>query len=117
MYSLDLNKNPDEIKLDTIGIYKVYMGFIYEIKDNKINRIDANEDSPKREQWAENKVLEGAKEIDVDYDVYVLDKNSKLLKFSKGMLQELNFENTKFEFSKMFINSDLKNNYFISENC
>jgi len=116
MYSLDLNKNPDEIKLDTIGIYKVYMGFIYEIKDNKINRIDANEDSPKREQWAENKVLEGAKEIDVDYDVYVLDKNSKLLKFSKGMLQELNFENTKFEFSKMFINSDLKNNYFISEN-
>lgn len=115
-YSSDLNKNPEVIKLDGVGISKVYMGFIYELKDNKINRIDANEDEPKRELWAENSILEGAKDIAIDFDIYVLDKNSKLLRFSKGINQNLNFENNKFDFSKMFINSDLKNNYFISEN-
>jgi len=115
-YSLDLNKNPEVIKLDAIGISKVYMGFIYELKGNKIYRIDANEDEPKRELWAENSSLENAKDIAIDFDIYVLDKNSKLLRFSKGVNQNINFENSKFEFSKMFINSDLKNNYFISEN-
>ena len=115
-YSLDLNKNPEVIKVDSTGISKVYMGFIYELKDNKINRIDANEDEPKRELWAENSVLENAKDIAIDFDIYILDKNSKLLRFSKGVNQNINFENDKFNFSKMYINSDLKNNYFISEN-
>ena len=86
------------------------------IKDNKINRIDANEDEPKREIWAENSLLEEAKDIVLDFDIYVLDKNSKLLRFSKGVNQKINFENDKYSFSKMYINSDLKNNYFISEN-
>jgi len=115
-YSLDLNKNPEVIKLDGVGISKVYMGFIYELNDNKIYRIDANEDEPKRELWAENSSLENAKDIALDFDIYVLDRNSKLLRFSKGVNQNLNFENNKFEFSKMYISSDLKNNYFISEN-
>jgi hypothetical protein len=115
-YSLDLNKNPETIKVEGTGISEVYMGFIYEIKDNKIFRIDANEDEPKRELWAENSIIEGAKDIDIDFDIYILDKNSKLQRFSKGVNQNINFENTKFEFSKMYINSDLKNNYFISEN-
>jgi hypothetical protein len=115
-YTLDLNKNPEVINLDSIGISKVYMGFIYELKENKVYRIDANEDSPKRELWAENNLLENAIDISIDFDIFVLDKNSQLLRFSKGINQKINFENDRFEFSKMYINSDIKNNYFISEN-
>jgi hypothetical protein len=115
-YSLDLNKNPEQIKLDSIGISEVYMGFIYELKDNKIYRINANDDQPKRELWAENSTLDGAKDIAIDFDIYVLDKDSILNKFSKGVVQNINFENSDLNLSKMFISSELKNYYFISEN-
>jgi hypothetical protein len=115
-YSLDLNKNPEQIKLDSIGISEVYMGFIYELKDNKIYRINANDDQPKRELWAENSILDGAKDIAIDFDIYVLDKDSILNKFSKGVVQNINFENSDLNLSKMFIGSELKNYYFISEN-
>jgi len=115
-YSLDLNKNPEVIKLDDIGISKVYMAFIYEIQENKIYRINANDDEPKRELWGQSDLVQGAKDISIDFDIYVLDKDSKLLKFSKGINQNIAFENKEFEFSKMFISSDLKSNFFISEN-
>ena len=115
-FTPDLNKSDNEIKLDQVGIPRVYSGFIYELKDNKITRIDSNSDKPSRELWAENEKLVNAKDLFIDYDVYVLDKDSKLLKFSSGVLQDLKFENDKYSFSKMFINSNLTYNYFVSDN-
>jgi len=115
-FTPDLNKSDNEIKLDQVGIPRVYSGFIYELKDNKITRIDSNSDTPSRELWAENEKLLNAKDLFIDYDVYVLDKDSKLLKFSRGVLQDLKFENNKYSFSKMFINSNLTYNYFVSDN-
>lgn len=116
LYTQDLNKENQDIKLEGIGVSRMYMNFIYEIKDNKINRIDLNDDSPARVLWAENMAISEAKDINIDFDIYILDKNSKLLRFSRGVLQPTNFENDKYSFSKLFISSNVKNNYFISEN-
>ena len=66
--------------------------------------------------WAENDKIKDARDLAIDYDIYVLDKDSKLLKFTKGVLQDIKFNNTKYTFNKMFIDSNLSNNYFISEN-
>jgi hypothetical protein len=115
-FAPDMNKNEAEIKLGEIGIPRVYMGFIYELKDNKITRVDSNSDSPSRELWAENDKIKDARDFVIDYDIYVLDKDSKLLKFTKGVLQENKFNNSKYTFNKMFIDSNLSSNYFISEN-
>ena len=114
-FSLDLNKNSNELSLDKIGITKNFGNFVYELKDGKINKIDTNSDSPKREVWAESEALNNAKDIDIDYDIYVLDKSSKLVKYSKGVDQKINFE-SRFELSKMFIDSAFSNFYFINEN-
>jgi hypothetical protein len=116
LYTQDLNKENQDIKIENLGISRMYMNFIYEIKDNKINRIDLNDDSPSRVLWAENSAISEAKDISVDFDIYLLDKNSKLLKFTRGVLQKTNFENEKYTFSKMFVSSGLKNNYFVGEN-
>ena len=116
LYTQDLNKENQDIKLEGIGVSRMYMNFIYEIKDNKINRIDLNDDSPARVLWAENSAISEAKDINIDFDIYILDKNSKLLRFSRGVLQPTNFENDRYNFSKLFISSNVKNNYFISEN-
>jgi len=116
LYTQDLNKENQDIKLENIGISRTYMNFIYEINGNKINRIDLNDDSPTRDIWAENNAISEAKDISVDFDIYLLDKNSRLLKFTRGILQNLNFENEKYNFSKLFVSSNLKNNYFVGEN-
>jgi hypothetical protein len=116
LYTQDLNKENQDIKIEGLGTSRMYMNFIYEIKDNKINRIDLNDDSPQRVLWAENSAITDAKDINIDFDIYLLDKNSKLLRFSRGVLQNTNFENDRYNFSKLFISSSLKNNYFISEN-
>jgi len=116
LYTQDLNKENQDIKLENIGISRTYMNFIYEINGNKINRIDLNDDSPTRVLWAENNAISEAKDISVDFDIYLLDKNSRLLKFTRGILQNLNFENEKYNFSKLFVSSNLKNNYFVGEN-
>jgi hypothetical protein len=92
------------------------MGFIYELKDNKITRVDSNSDTPSRELWAENDKVKDARDLAIDYDIYVLDKDSKLLKFTKGVLQDTKFNNSKYVFNKMFIDSNLSSNYFVSEN-
>lgn len=114
-FSLDLNKNSNELSLDKIGITKNFGNFVYELKDGKINKIDTNSDSPTRDVWAEGEALNNAKDIDIDYDIYVLDKSSKLVKYSKGVDQKINFE-SRFELSKMFIDSAFSNFYFINEN-
>lgn len=116
LYTQDLNKDNQDIKLENIGIARTYMNFIYEINGDKINRIDLNDDSPARVLWGQNNVITDAKDISVDFDIYILDKNSKLLKFTRGVLQNLNFENEKYTFSKLFVSSNLKNNYFVGEN-
>ena len=116
LYTQDLNKENQDIKIEGLGVSRMYMNFIYEIKDNKINRIDLNDDSPSRVLWAENSAITDSKDINIDFDIYLLDKNSKLLKFSRGVLQNTNFENDRYNFSKLFISASLKNNYFISEN-
>ena len=115
-FAPDMNKNDAEIKLGEIGIPRVYMGFIYELKDNKITRVDSNSDTPARELWAESNKIKDARDLAIDYDIYVLDKDSNLLKFTKGILQDLKFNNSKYTFNKMFIDSNLSNNYFVSEN-
>ena len=114
-FSLDLNKNSNELPLEKIGITKNFGNFVYELKDGKINKIDTNSDSPTRDIWAEAEALNNAKDIDIDYDIYILDKSSKLLKYSKGVDQKINFE-SRFELSKMFIDSAFSNFYFIHEN-
>ncbi len=114
-FSLDLNKNSNELPLEKIGVTKNFGNFVYELKDGKINKIDTNSDSPAREMWAEGEALNNAKDIDIDYDIYILDKSSKLLKYSKGVDQKISFE-SRFELSKMFIDSAFSNFYFIHEN-
>jgi hypothetical protein len=114
-FSLDLNKNSNELPLEKIGVTKNFGNFVYELKDGKINKIDTNSDSPAREVWAEAEALNNAKDIDIDYDIYILDKSSKLLKYSKGVDQKISFE-SRFELSKMFIDSAFSNFYFIHEN-
>ena len=114
-FSLDLNKNSNELPLEKIGVTKNFGNFVYELKDGKINKIDTNSDSPTRDIWAEVEALNNAKDIDIDYDIYILDKSSKLLKYSKGVDQKINFE-SRFELSKMFIDSAFSNFYFIHEN-
>jgi hypothetical protein len=114
-FSLDLNKNSNELPLEKIGVTKNFGNFVYELKDGKINKIDTNSDSPAREMWAEGEALNNAKDIDIDYDIYILDKSSKLLKYSKGVDQKISFE-SRFELSKMFIDSAFSNFYFINEN-
>lgn len=115
-YSSDLIKSNTEFTFESTGIFRTYMNFIYEIEGNKIYKIDANSEDGKREVWAENSLLEGARDLSIDVDIFVLDKNSKLLKFSRGVKQDLNFENTNYSFNKMFISSNKNLNYFISEN-
>jgi hypothetical protein len=114
-FSLDLNKNSNELPLEKIGVTKNFGNFVYELKDGKINKIDTNSDSPARDIWAEAEALNNAKDIDIDYDIYILDKSSKLLKYSKGVDQKISFE-SRFELSKMFIDSAFSNFYFIHEN-
>ena len=114
-FSLDLNKNSNELSLEKTGITKNFGNFVYELKEGKINKIDTNSDSPTRAVWAEGENLNNAKDIDIDYDIYVLDKSSKLVKYSKGVDQKINFE-SRFELSKMFIDSSFSNFYFIHEN-
>ena len=115
-FSLDLNKNSNELNLDGVGITKNFGNIVYEVKDGKINKIDTTGDTPKRELWAENDKLKDAKDLDIDFDIYVLDKNSNLLKFSKGVEQKLDFNNNGFELSKMFIDTDFSNFYFANQN-
>jgi mRNA-degrading endonuclease RelE of RelBE toxin-antitoxin system len=115
-YSLDLNKSDKDLEIPNIGISKTLLGNIYEITDNKINRIDTNSDNPQKVLWAESDLIKDAKDIDIDYDVYILDKNSQLLKFSQGSNVKMNFENPKFNLSHMYIDNSLKNYYFSHEN-
>jgi len=115
-FSLDLNKTSTDLDLESVGITKNFGNFVYELKDGKINKIDTNSDSPKRELWGENEKLKDAKDIDIDYDIYVLDKNSNLLKFSKGENQKIQFNNNGFELSKMFIDSNFSSFYFSHQN-
>lgn len=115
-FSLDLNKNSNELSLENIGATKNFGSFVYELGDGKINKIDTNSDASKRDVWAENEKLKNAKDIDIDFDIYVLDKNSNLLKFSKGEEQKLDFNNNGFELSKMFIDTSFSNFYFIHQN-
>jgi len=115
-FSLDLNKNSNELLLDNIGPTKNFGNFVYELKDGKINKIDTNSDSPKRDTWGENEKLKDAKDIDIDFDIFVLDRNSNLLKFSKGVEQRIEFNNNGYELSKMFIDSNLNDFYFSHQN-
>ena len=115
-FALDLNKNSNELSLEGVGITKNFGNFVYELKDGKINKIDTNSDSPKRELWAENEKLKDAKDIDIDYEIYVLDKNSNLLKLSKGEEQKFDFNNNGFELSKMFIDTNFSRFYFSNQN-
>ncbi len=115
-FSLDLNKNSNELSLEGIGITKNFGNFVYELKDGKINKIDTNSDSPKREIWGENEKLKDGKDIDIDFDIYVLDKNSNLTKYSKGEEQKIEFNNNGFELSKMFIDTNFSNFYFSNQN-
>ena len=115
-FSPALAKSDNELSLSGVNLPRVYMGFIYEINEDKITRLDSNSDKPNRELWAQNDKVRDAKDLFIDYDVYVLDKNSQLLKFSKGTLQGSKFNNAKYNFTKMFIDSNLASNYFISEN-
>lgn len=115
-FSPALVKSDTELKLGDLGIPRVYMGYVYELKDNKITRVDSNSDKPSRELWAESDKLKDAKDYTIDYDIYVLDKDSKLLKFSKGVNQEIKFNNTKYTFNKMFVDTNYENYYFVSEN-
>lgn len=115
-YSTDLIKNANEFTFDSIGVFKTYMNFIYEIDGNKIYRIDANAEQGKKDLWAESNDIVDAKDLSIDVDIFVLDKNSKLLKYSRGAKQEINFENNEFNFTKMVVSTSNKFNYFISEN-
>lgn len=115
-FSLDLNKNSNDLSLENIGATKNFGSFVYELGDGKIYKIDTNSDVPKRDVWAENEKLKNAKDIDIDFDIYVLDKNSNLLKFSKGEEQKLDFNNNGFELSKMFIDTSFSNFYFTHQN-
>lgn len=115
-FSLDLNKNAKELNLEGIGETENLGNLVYELKDKNIFRTDTNSDNPKRESWAESEKLIGAKDIKIDFDVFVLDKNSNLLKFSKGIEQKIEFNNNGFELSKMHIDSNLKNYYFLDQN-
>lgn len=115
-FSLDLNKNSNDLSIEGIGITKNFGNFVYELKEGKINKIDTNSDSPSRELWAEGEKLKDAKDIDIDFDIYVLDRNSNLLRYSKGVEQKLDFNNNGFELSKMFIDTNFSSFYFSHQN-
>lgn len=115
-FSLDLNKNSNELSIESIGITENFGNFVYEIKEGKINKIDTNSDTPKREIWGESDLLKDAKDINIDFDIYVLTAKSRVAKFSKGEDQKINFENNSYELDKMFIDSSFSRFYFSGGN-
>lgn len=110
--TLDLNKDGNDLKLDNFGKFTGFSTFIYEVDGDKMFKIDVNADEPKRELWATDSAFSGAKDLDLDYDIFVLTNNSQILRYSAGQKKDFNFENKRFTLNKMFIDSSLGKFYF-----
>jgi hypothetical protein len=115
-FTQDLNKDGNDLVLENLEKFTGFSTFIYELSGDKIYKTDTNLDNPKREVWAENKDLIEARDIDLDFDIFVLDQNSKVLRFSRGERVEFPFENSRFNLERMFIDRSLGNYFFSSEN-
>jgi len=111
-FTLDLNKDGNELKFENFGKFIGFSNFVYEVVGDRIFKIDVNADTPKKELWLTDPLLEGAQDLDLDYDIFVLDKNSKVLRYSAGQKKDFAFENNRFKFNKMFIDSTLGRFYF-----
>ncbi len=83
-YDIEKSSIKDSYELDPTEIAYPYVGNIYSISGDILNRYSVKNGSLEKETWGQNQDFQNANSIAIAYSIYVLKENGEMVSYSGG---------------------------------